>query len=74
MNYPKIEQPTEPGHYFYRVRPTQLWSILSVRPNGRGGLVGDWPGRDWPYVIREMSGEWRGPIPEPSDGQERAGE
>jgi hypothetical protein len=65
-NYPKIEKPTGPGHYFYRVRSNQLWSTLNVRPGRFGNLVADWPGRDWPYVVREMDGEWRGPIPEPT--------
>lgn len=66
MDYPRIEKPTEPGSYFYRVASNRPWAILSVHPNQPGSLVADWPGRDWIYVPSKMEGEWRGPIPEPT--------
>lgn len=61
MIYPTIEKPTEPGWYWFldKTEPGSNWEAVHVQH---------------PDAYQSLRCEWRGPIPEPSDGQERTGE
>ena len=63
-NYPRIEKPTAPGWYWFRSdRRPSIWWPYRVQFDGSEGWTKD-DGEERP--ISEMSGHWRGPIPEPT--------
>ncbi len=60
MNYPAIEKPTEPGRmYWFRRDGFQRWSTHWCFADAAGKPATD--------VVPQIKGEWRGPIPEPTE-------
>ena len=67
MDYPKVDRPTEPGHYWYRATPSMGWIMIEVFFR----FDELWTAPPIPMNPRAMTdvsegGAWRGPIPEPT--------
>lgn len=70
MNYPKIDKPTEQGRYWYRA-PDGAWEIVLAYQKGTArDLFMAWHGVPAsPFAaVKIAPGEWRGPIPHPTEG------
>ena len=63
MTYPRIEKPTEPGWYWFRIL-NGMWQMTCVG-NYCGVLYV--VGHDRKHPNNMPPGEWRGPIPEPTE-------
>lgn len=66
MNYPPIEKPTKPGNYFFKggARP-KSWRRMTVICDADGLLA--LPMSSICFRVGLVRGEWRGPVPEPSE-------
>lgn len=62
-----IRHPTLPGPYFYRLRPG-LWRLAAVVDGDKKeGLVAYLSGSSFLYRLKDLTGEWAGPLPFPKD-------
>ena len=66
MSYPKVERPTEPGWYFFRWG-SEDWSLFQVKKPKGYGLRAYAFGSATHFPVGPMSGQWRGPIPQPEE-------
>lgn len=64
MTYPRIEKPTEPGCYWFRILNTARWQRIEVGSNCGVLYV---VGHDGKHPNNMPPGDWRGPIPEPTE-------
>lgn len=66
-NYPRIDRPTEPGWYWYRLDAIAKWQAVRVYEDS-GRLRVMLPGREARYLVENLrEHQWRGPIPEPQE-------